>query len=68
MRRGQCIVRVEEKAMLSPVYIGDLVVFCTRFANSKANVRVEVHVEQKRTAVKPIIMSTLAKLAQAKKV
>ena len=43
MRRGQCVVRVEEKAMLRPVCIGSLVVFWTRLANSKANVRVEIH-------------------------
>ena len=58
MRRGQCVVRIEEKAMLSPVYIGNLEVSWTRFANSKAHVRVEIHVEQKRTAMEPIIMST----------
>ena len=58
MRRGQCVVRVEEKAMLSPLYIGNLVVFWTRLANSKANVCVEIQVEQKRTAMEPIIMST----------
>ena len=58
MRLGQCVVRVEEKAMLSPVYIENLVEFWTRFTNSEANVRVEIHVEQKRSAVEPIIMST----------
>ena len=58
MRCGQRVVRVEEKAMLSPVYIGNLDVFWTRFANSKAHVGVEIHVEQKRTAMEPVIMST----------
>ena len=58
MRRGQCVVRIEEKAMLSPVYIGNLEVSWTRLANSKAHVRVEIHVRQKRTAMEPIIMST----------
>ena len=58
MRCGQRVVRVEEKAMLSQVYLGNLVVFWTRFANSKSNVHVEIHVEQKRTAMEPIIMST----------
>ena len=58
MRRGQCVVRIEEKAMLSPVYIGNLEVSRTRLANSKAHVRVEIHVEQERTAMEPIIMST----------
>ena len=58
MRRGQCVVRIEEKAMLSPVYIGNLEVSWTRLANSKAHVRVEIHVEQKRSAMEPIIMST----------
>ena len=57
MRRGQCVVRIEEKAMFSSVYIGNLEMSWTRFANSKAHVRVEIHVEQKRTAMEPIIMS-----------
>ena len=34
MRQGQCVVRVEEKAMLSPLCIGNLVVFWARFAKS----------------------------------
>ena len=58
MRRGQCVVRVEEKAMLSPVCIGKLVVFWAKFAKSKANVRVEVHAPQELTAVEPINVST----------
>ena len=44
--------------MLSAVCIGNLMGFWTRFANSKANVRVENQVEPKRTAMEPIIMST----------
>ena len=56
MRRGQSVVRVEEIAMFSPVYIGNLALFWTRFANSIANVRVEIHVEQKVTAMEPIII------------
>ena len=58
MRQGQCVVRVEEKAMLRPVCIGNLLIFWTRLAKSKANVRVEVHVPQEFTAVEPIIMNT----------
>ena len=58
MRQGQCVVRVEEKAMLSPLCIGNLQVFWTSFAKSKANIRVEVHVPQEFTAVEPIIVST----------
>ena len=58
MRQGQCVVRVEEKAMLTPVGIGNLLVFWTRLAKSKANVRVEVDVPQEFTAVEPIIVST----------
>ena len=44
--------------MLSPVYIGNLEVSRTRLANSKAHVCVEIHVEQERSAVQPIIVST----------
>ena len=44
--------------MLSPVYIGNLLVFWTRFAKSEANVRVEVHAPQELAAVEPIIVST----------
>ena len=55
MRQGQCVVRVEEKAMLSPLCIGSLHVFWTKFAKSKANIRVEVHVPQEFTAVEPIM-------------
>ena len=44
--------------MLSAVRIGHLVVFRTRFAKSKAHVRVEVHMPQEHTAVEPIIVST----------
>ena len=44
--------------MLNAVCIGDQVGFRTRFAHSKPNVSVEVHVEQKRTAVEPVVMST----------
>ena len=58
VRRCQCVVRVEEKAMLSPVYIRNSEVFWTKLANSITHVRVEIHVEQKRTAMEPIIMST----------
>ena len=46
MRRGQCVVGVEEKAMLSPVPIENHGEFGTRFANSEADVRVEIHVGQ----------------------
>ena len=58
MRRGQCIVSVKEKAMLSPVHIGNLVDFWARFAKSEANVRVEIHVPQERAAMEPIIVGT----------
>ena len=58
MRQAQCVVSVEEKAMLRPLCIGNLQFFCTRFAKSKPNVRVEVHVPQEFTAVEPIIVST----------
>ena len=44
--------------MLSPVDVGNLVVFWTRFAKSKAHVRVEIHWPQEATAVEPIIVST----------
>ena len=56
MRRGKCVVRVEEEDVLSAVCIRDLEVFGARLANSKTNVRMEVHIKQKGTAVEPIIM------------
>ena len=53
MRQSQHVARVGEKAMLSPLCIGNLLVFWTRLANSKANVCVEVHVPREFTAVEP---------------
>ena len=44
--------------MLSSVCIGHLVVLWTGFANSKANVCVEIYLPQEITAVEPIIVST----------
>ena len=41
MRRGKCVVRVEEEDVLSAVCIRDLEVFGARFANRKTNVRMD---------------------------
>ena len=57
MRRGECIVFVEEEAVLSTVYIAHFLLFGARSAHSEAHVRVEVHIEQKRATMKPVIMS-----------
>ena len=58
MRCGKCVMRIEEKDVLNAVCIGDLIFLWARLVNSKANVRVEVHVEQEGSAVQPVIMST----------
>ena len=58
MRRGKCVVRVEEEDVLSAVCIRDLEVFGARLAINKTNVRMEVHIQLKGTAVVPIIMHT----------
>ena len=58
MRSGQCVVRVEEKDVVSPVCIGDFVIFWTRLASSKSHVGMEIHGPQELTAVEPIVMST----------
>jgi hypothetical protein len=51
-------MRVEEKVMINAICISRPLLFRARLAHSKAHVCVEIHFEQERSAVQPIIVST----------